>query len=153
MLGAKKQSKQITLIRSTCSGFLGVECHAPSQARPQLEVKHLRTSYFSRTSPFIVVSGQCKQVCTGAPEAWRSDWEQLFSLKSFQARRHDTAGPLGAQQKTVAGGHGRQGAGEELRLFVFEGFMVRRAGTLVCTSQVPSFSEEPWPHRALADDL
>ena len=92
-----------------------MECEALSQPGAQFEVKHLHTSYFSHTSPFIVVSASVNTVCPGAPRQW-DQTETSFSLISFQAWRYDTAGTVRVQQKTVAGGHGWQGAGEELRL-------------------------------------
>lgn len=100
-----------------------MECEAPSQTRAQFIVKHLHMSYFSHTSPFIVVSASVNMVCPGAPRQW-DQTETSFSLKSFQAWRYDTAGTVRVQQKIVAGGHGWQGAGEELCLFVFEIFIL-----------------------------
>lgn len=79
-------------------------------------------SYFSYTSPFIVVSANINMVCPGAPRK-RDQTETSFSLKSFQAWRYDTAGTVRVQQKTVARGHGWQGAGKELCLFFFEIFI------------------------------
>lgn len=87
------------------------------------DVKYVHTGYFSHISPFIEVSANVNMVCPGPPRQW-DQTETSFSLKSFQAWRYDTAGTVRVQQKTVAGGHGWQGAGEELCLFVFEIFIL-----------------------------
>lgn len=145
-----------------------MECKAPSQPRAQFEVKHLHTSYFSHTSPFIVVSASVNMFCPEAPRQ-RDQTETSFSLKSFQAWRYDTAGTVRVQQKIVAGSHGWQGAGEELCLFVFEIFILcwllfgqvvfRRLfhtqKKLKYLSLAPSSGccylfQKPWPHHPLA---
>lgn len=79
----------------------------------------LHMSYFCSTSPFIVESTSVNMVCSGAPRQWRHT-ETSFSPQTSQAWRYDAAGTVGVQQKTVAGSHGWQGAGEHLCRFIFE---------------------------------
>lgn len=74
----------------------------------------------TQVEPLLVVApDSVSSLLPGVPGQWDST-EGSFCLQSFQARRHDTTGAIRVQQKIMARGHGRQGAGKDVcDIYVF----------------------------------